>query len=118
MASFKRCVRLLTYLFTCLLSILIVWLSGVYPRHPVIDTQVSGLEVILQTSDERISKLELQVASKAAEIAAKVVQVDNLEKSIKRTVKGASLMLAAIHEHGPQLRAADAACSSPEAVLQ
>lgn len=45
---------------------------------PVFDTSICTFEATLETSDDRISALELQVASKEAEMAVKVAQVYSL----------------------------------------
>lgn len=85
-----------------------------FSGSPIRDTWPGALEAILETSNERISKLGSQVASKDADIAAKVVQVDSLDGRVKISEDGASLMSATIREQGPQLRTAEAAYSRAE----
>lgn len=77
----------------------------------VFDTQVGVLKAKLEGRNEVIGALELQVASKDAEIVTRVGQLDMLEGRLGIAKKGLLLMSGTIRENGPQLCAAEMALS-------
>lgn len=83
----------------------------------VVDKQAGPLDATSENSNLRISALELQIASKDAHIAAKVVQFDSFESCLMIAQENTSLMSATIHEHSPLLHAAQAVRSSAEVDL-
>lgn len=69
----------------------------------VVNNRAGALEEILETRNEPISALGSRVASKDAEIFAKVAQVNSLEGRIRIAEEGGSLRLETIREHGSPL---------------
>lgn len=79
---------------------------------PVVVIRVGALDTAWKSRNESISALESQVASKDGDIVAKLGQVNGLNGCHRIAEEVASLMCASIREHGRQLRAVQAACSS------
>lgn len=74
-------------------------------------------EAKLNTSNQRISKLDLQLASEDAKIAAKAAQVDRLEGRGKIVEEGTSLISATIRKHCSQVHTTEATRTSTEDAL-
>lgn len=72
----------------------------------------------MQTSNKQISALESQVASKDAEIAAEVAQVDGLEGCVRIAEERMSQISLIIHKLGLQLHAAEAARSCTQGAFR
>lgn len=90
------------------------------PNCLALYTNVGGLGAKFENSCECISTLKFQVSSKDAKINVDVSQVDildSLKGSAKKVIKGASLMSAAICEHGLQICSDQTAFSSTEVAL-
>lgn len=62
-------------------------------NHPAVGPRFGALEATLATRNECISTLELQVASKDTEIAAKRTQLSDLEGCIKNAEGGCRLCM-------------------------
>lgn len=56
--------------------------------RPAVDIQVGALEVTLETSNERTSALELEIASEDVPIVAKITQVDGAEGRSRMAEEG------------------------------
>lgn len=82
------------------------------------DTPVGTLEATMETGNEHIGALKLQVLSNDSETVPKVAQADGLEGRLRTSEKRAPLMLSIIHEHGTQLWAAEGARSSAKVALR
>lgn len=83
----------------------------------IVETRIGALEATLQTSNERISALESQIASNDMDMVPKMAQVDSLEGRLRIAEEGALLLSAPICELGLQLSVAQVARSSAEAAL-
>lgn len=70
---------------------------------------VGALEATLETSNEQVTALESQTASKEAKIVEKMEQANSLEERLWIAEEGASQTSETIHERGLQLRASEAA---------
>lgn len=85
--------------------------------RPVVNTRAGAFKTTLETSNERIGALDLQVGLKDAGSVVRVAQVDGLEVCLQIAEEEASLMSATMCEHGLQLSAAEVARSNAEVAL-
>lgn len=80
-------------------------------------TRLAALQAPQETVNKHIGALESQVATKEARIAVKLAHGDRLEGCLWIGNEWPSLMSTNIHEHGLQLRAAEAAHFSADVAL-
>lgn len=79
-----------------------------------VDKRAGAFDMILHTDNENISRLESQVASKTAEIAAKAEQARSSEDCVRMSEDESWIMSATIRERIPKFCAADALIAQPK----